>query len=223
METAICRLFGTRNNMLNLGLETNYCWLICKCSTMSYSWIQVPCINNIIKWLILLQIEDGDIYASINQRDGMVSFHHNSEKYNNPKMLKKLDSEVCQPACTQDGFLSEYFAVVDINQFNTSSDIISVYNITAHVWRSIDIVTSNILSRTVMFYVEFCFFNHDSAQTQYNINCNWTTSQKHNAWQEMVQHHSCSAPLLVLLKLAGFLTISIYYQRFHCYATIYVN
>ena len=43
----------------------------------------------------LIQIEDGDIYASINQRDGMVSFHQNPEKYNNPKMLKKLDSEVC--------------------------------------------------------------------------------------------------------------------------------
>lgn len=43
----------------------------------------------------LFQIEDGDIYASINQRDGMVSFHQNPEKYNNPKMLKKLDSEVC--------------------------------------------------------------------------------------------------------------------------------
>ena len=43
----------------------------------------------------LIQIEDGDIYASINQRDGMVSFHQNPEKYNNPKMLKKLDGEVC--------------------------------------------------------------------------------------------------------------------------------
>ena len=44
-----------------------------------------------------LQIEDGDIYASINQRDGMVSFHQNPEKYNNPKMLKQLDDEVGLP------------------------------------------------------------------------------------------------------------------------------
>jgi len=43
---------------------------------------------------ILNMIEDGDIYASINQRDGMVSFHQNPEKYNNPKMLKKLDDEM---------------------------------------------------------------------------------------------------------------------------------
>ncbi|XP_020613453.1 COP9 signalosome complex subunit 3-like isoform X2 [Orbicella faveolata] len=42
----------------------------------------------------LAQIEDGDIYASINLRDGMVSFHQNPEKYNNPRMLKKLDSEM---------------------------------------------------------------------------------------------------------------------------------
>ena len=41
------------------------------------------------------QIEDGEIYASINQRDGMVSFDNNPEKYNNPRMLKKLDDEVC--------------------------------------------------------------------------------------------------------------------------------
>lgn len=46
------------------------------------------------KYLIVLQIEDGDIHASINQRDGMVSFHQNPEKYNNPKMLKKLDEQV---------------------------------------------------------------------------------------------------------------------------------
>ena len=47
-----------------------------------------------VECFVLFQIEDGDIYASINLRDGMVSFHHNPEKYNNPKMLKKLDSEV---------------------------------------------------------------------------------------------------------------------------------
>ncbi|KAK3729136.1 hypothetical protein QZH41_005822 [Actinostola sp. cb2023] len=41
-------------------------------------------------------IEDGDIYATINQRDGMVSFHDSPEKYNSPKMLKKLDDEIRQ-------------------------------------------------------------------------------------------------------------------------------
>lgn len=41
------------------------------------------------------QIEDGEIYASINQRDGMVCFHDNPEKYNNPAMLHKIDQEVC--------------------------------------------------------------------------------------------------------------------------------
>ncbi|EDO40191.1 predicted protein, partial [Nematostella vectensis] len=43
---------------------------------------------------ILRMIEDGEIYASINQRDGMVCFHDNPEKYNNPKMLKKIDQEM---------------------------------------------------------------------------------------------------------------------------------
>lgn len=44
-----------------------------------------------------LQIEDGEIYASINQKDGMVCFHDNPEKYNNPAMLHKIDQEVKMP------------------------------------------------------------------------------------------------------------------------------
>ena len=43
---------------------------------------------------ISFQIEDGEIYASINQKDGMVSFHSNPEKYNDPRMLKRLDVQV---------------------------------------------------------------------------------------------------------------------------------
>jgi len=40
------------------------------------------------------QIEDGEIFASINQKDGMVCFHDNPEKYNNPAMLHNIDQEV---------------------------------------------------------------------------------------------------------------------------------
>uniref|UniRef100_A0A672IJX4 COP9 signalosome complex subunit 3 n=1 Tax=Salarias fasciatus TaxID=181472 RepID=A0A672IJX4_SALFA len=36
----------------------------------------------------------GEIYASINQKDGMVCFHDNPEKYNNPAMLHKIDQEM---------------------------------------------------------------------------------------------------------------------------------
>ncbi|XP_074649374.1 COP9 signalosome complex subunit 3-like [Tubulanus polymorphus] len=45
---------------------------------------------------VLHMIEDGEIYASINQKDGMVSFHDNPEKYNNISMLIKLDAEMQQ-------------------------------------------------------------------------------------------------------------------------------
>ena len=41
-----------------------------------------------------VQIEDGEIFATINQKDGMVSFHDNPEKYNNVAMLLMLDKEV---------------------------------------------------------------------------------------------------------------------------------
>ncbi|XP_062915375.1 COP9 signalosome complex subunit 3 isoform X2 [Mobula hypostoma] len=43
---------------------------------------------------VLHMIDDGEIYASINQKDGMVSFHDNPEKYNNPAMLLNIDHEM---------------------------------------------------------------------------------------------------------------------------------
>lgn len=44
--------------------------------------------------LPLSQIDDGEIHASINQRDGMVVFLDNPEKYNSPTMMAHLDKEV---------------------------------------------------------------------------------------------------------------------------------
>jgi len=43
---------------------------------------------------ILHMIEDGEIYATINQKDGMVIFHDNPEKYNSPEMLQCLEEEM---------------------------------------------------------------------------------------------------------------------------------
>jgi COP9 signalosome complex subunit 3 len=43
---------------------------------------------------VLHMIEDGEIFATINQKDGMVSFHDNPEKYNNIAMLLQLDQEM---------------------------------------------------------------------------------------------------------------------------------
>lgn len=47
----------------------------------------------------LPQIEDGEIYATINQKDGMVIFHDDPEKYNSPGMLAKLEREMA--ACAE--------------------------------------------------------------------------------------------------------------------------
>uniref|UniRef100_A0A8B9JVF9 COP9 signalosome complex subunit 3 n=1 Tax=Astyanax mexicanus TaxID=7994 RepID=A0A8B9JVF9_ASTMX len=54
------------------------------------------CLSSLYKKNIqrLTKIEDGEIYASINQKDGMVCFHDNPEKYNNPAMLHKIDQEM---------------------------------------------------------------------------------------------------------------------------------
>ncbi|XP_066588607.1 COP9 signalosome complex subunit 3 [Prorops nasuta] len=48
---------------------------------------------------ILNMIEDGEIFATINQKDGMVIFHDDPEKYNSPQMLAKLEKEMA--ACIE--------------------------------------------------------------------------------------------------------------------------
>lgn len=48
---------------------------------------------------ILNMIEDGEIFATINQKDGMVVFHDDPEKYNSPQMLAKLEKEM--QTCTE--------------------------------------------------------------------------------------------------------------------------
>jgi hypothetical protein len=49
-------------------------------------------LNNALFWST--QIEDGEIFATINQKDGMVRFHDNPEKYNSAAMLLELGKEV---------------------------------------------------------------------------------------------------------------------------------
>ncbi|GFO38065.1 cop9 signalosome complex subunit 3 [Plakobranchus ocellatus] len=43
---------------------------------------------------VLHMIEDGEIFATINQKDGMVRFHDNPEKYNSSNMLLEVDKEM---------------------------------------------------------------------------------------------------------------------------------
>ena len=49
---------------------------------------------NVFLHFDILQIDDGEIFATINLKDGMVSFHDNPEKYNSAAMLLELDKEV---------------------------------------------------------------------------------------------------------------------------------
>lgn len=48
---------------------------------------------------ILNMIEEGEIFATINQKDGMVIFHDDPEKYNSPDMLQRLEYEMSM--CTE--------------------------------------------------------------------------------------------------------------------------
>jgi len=43
---------------------------------------------------VLRMIENGEIFATINQKDGMVSFNDDPEEYNDNKMLNQLDSHI---------------------------------------------------------------------------------------------------------------------------------
>lgn len=45
--------------------------------------------------LITSKIQDGEIFASINQKDGMVVFHTNPESYESVGMLNVLKHQVC--------------------------------------------------------------------------------------------------------------------------------
>ena len=71
----------------------HYCPCVFTAILCCHSETETNCFSHHI-YSYELQIEEGEIHASINQRDGMVSFQSNPEKYNDPKMLKKLDEEV---------------------------------------------------------------------------------------------------------------------------------
>ena len=45
---------------------------------------------------VLEMIEEGMIFASIDQPAGMVSFHNNPENYNSERMLETVDHEMRQ-------------------------------------------------------------------------------------------------------------------------------
>ncbi|AQK51013.1 COP9 signalosome complex subunit 3 [Zea mays] len=43
---------------------------------------------------VLRMIEDGEIHASINQKDGMVSFHEDPEQYKSVEMVEHIDTSI---------------------------------------------------------------------------------------------------------------------------------
>jgi len=45
---------------------------------------------------VFKMIQDGQVYATINQKDGMVEFHESPEQYNNNKTLEYLDNQLQQ-------------------------------------------------------------------------------------------------------------------------------
>ncbi|KAK7498299.1 hypothetical protein BaRGS_00010559 [Batillaria attramentaria] len=63
---------------------------------------------------VLHMIEDGEIFATINQKDGMVRFHDNPEKYNSSSMLLELDKEM-QKCMKMDEKLREMDREIAVN------------------------------------------------------------------------------------------------------------
>jgi len=55
--------------------------------------VQLPNIVEAEK-LVLTMIEEGDIFASISQKDGMVLFHDNPDKYDSTTTVERLQKEV---------------------------------------------------------------------------------------------------------------------------------
>ncbi|ELT89416.1 hypothetical protein CAPTEDRAFT_130389 [Capitella teleta] len=63
---------------------------------------------------VLHMIEDGEIFATINQRDGMVSFHDNPEKFNSVGMFLKIDEEI-QKCISLDAKLRDMDREISVN------------------------------------------------------------------------------------------------------------
>ncbi|XP_025083044.1 COP9 signalosome complex subunit 3-like [Pomacea canaliculata] len=63
---------------------------------------------------VLHMINDGEIFATINQKDGMVRFHDNPEKYNSSSMLLDLDREM-QKCIKMDEKLREMDREIAVN------------------------------------------------------------------------------------------------------------
>lgn len=42
----------------------------------------------------IIQIQDGEIFATINQKDGMVRFLEDSEQYKSCRMIERIDSSI---------------------------------------------------------------------------------------------------------------------------------
>jgi COP9 signalosome complex subunit 3 len=61
--------------------------------------------------LILNMIEDGEIFATINQKDGMVVFKEDPENYNSPKMLQRLRKEVAKKLMDDDDVTKLIFLI----------------------------------------------------------------------------------------------------------------
>ena len=71
--------------------------------------------------MFAFQIEDGDIYASINQKDGMVRFQDSPEKYNNAAMLLQVDQEVRGMCEATISLVREYYTIPWLGGMNRLS------------------------------------------------------------------------------------------------------
>ena len=75
----------------------------------------------------VFQIESNNIFATINIKDGMVIFHDDPEKYNNPKVLEEIEQKVsvpnvsCQSRCSDYCYFKRYGNVNLPNYVNTFS------------------------------------------------------------------------------------------------------
>ncbi|CAM1291491.1 COPS3 (predicted), partial [Pycnogonum litorale] len=105
VNTVISKYSETFNRDKNTGLVKQCLSSICKKNiqrlTKTFLTLSLSDMANRVKLsgpreaekYVLHMIEDGEIFATINQKDGMVIFHDNPEKYNDSDMMKKLDEE----------------------------------------------------------------------------------------------------------------------------------
>ena len=78
------------------------------------------CGNDLTSRVLVAQIDDGQIFATINQKDGMVSFLEDPEEYDSTSVVSQLDGKI-KEIVTLSGLMAEASSTINARVSHRSS------------------------------------------------------------------------------------------------------